>query len=213
MTRTVLCYGDSNTWGAATVPRPDDRYAIDERWPGVLRVELGAGWLVLEEGLNGRTTVSDDPVEGPEKNGRRYLAPCLQTHRPLDLVIIKLGTNDLKARFSKSAWEVAAGVGALVDLTLAAGAGRDGGAPGVLVVAPAPTQATLPFHTEMFAGAYEKSMEFANRYRAMTEERGVDFFDAGSVIESSRYDGFHLDPDAHVALGQALAAEAKRIVG
>src|SRR5438477_6662843 len=86
MIRSVLCYGDSNTFGSATVDRPDGRYGPDERWPGVLRTALGSGWLVIEEGLGGRTTVSDDPVEGVDKNGRTYLYPCLRTHRPLDVV-------------------------------------------------------------------------------------------------------------------------------
>ena len=88
--KTVLCYGDSNTWGAATVARPDGRYAPHERWPGVLSSRLGSGWLVIEEGLPGRTTVSDDPVEGLDRNGRTYLTPCLLSHRPLDLVVVML---------------------------------------------------------------------------------------------------------------------------
>src|SRR5260221_11679343 len=111
MMRSILCYGDSNTWGAATVARPDNRYAPNERWPGVLRTALGADWLVIEEGLGGRTTVSDDPVEwNPDKNGARLLPVCLHTHKPLDVVAIMLGTNDLKDRFHKSPWEVAQGV-------------------------------------------------------------------------------------------------------
>ncbi|MCP4386438.1 MAG: SGNH/GDSL hydrolase family protein [Hyphomicrobiales bacterium] len=213
MKQSVLCYGDSNTWGAATVSRPDDRYGPGERWPGVMRLALGSDWLVIEEGLNGRTTVSDDPVEGIEKNGRTYLYPCLQTHRPLDVVIIKLGTNDLKARFNKSAWEIAAGMGVLVDLVISSAVGRDGGTPRILVVAPAPTRASIPLHTELFTDAYEKSGELAGFYRAAAEERGVDFFDAGSVIESSHHDGFHLDPEAHATLGKALAAEVSRPAG
>jgi lysophospholipase L1-like esterase len=90
--RTILCYGDSNTWGYN--PSTGGRYARDERWPGVLRTELGEGYLVIEEGLNGRTTVWDDPIEG-YKNGSTYLIPCLETHKPIDLVIILLGTNYL----------------------------------------------------------------------------------------------------------------------
>jgi lysophospholipase L1-like esterase len=210
MSKTVLCYGDSNTWGAATVSRPDDRYAPDERWPGVLRGALGSDWLVIEEGLNGRTTVSDDPIEGAERNGRTYLYPCLQTHKPLDVVVIMLGTNDLKARFNKSPWEIAQGIGVLVDMVRSAGVGRGGGVPRVLVVSPAPTRETIPMHAEMFVGAQEKSKKLAAAYRALAGERGVDFFDAGSVIESSFYDGFHLDPEAHSALGIAIAAEISR---
>ncbi|MCB1497223.1 MAG: SGNH/GDSL hydrolase family protein [Bauldia sp.] len=210
MPKTVLCYGDSNTWGAATVSRPDDRYAPDERWPGIVREALGADWLVIEEGLNGRTTISDDPVEGAEKNGRTYLGPCLQSHRPLDVVVIMLGTNDLKARFDKSPQEIADGIGVLVDMVKAAGAGHSGGTPRIIVVSPAPTREEFPMHAEMFVGAEPKSKKLAGFYRALAEDRGVEFFDAGSVIESSFHDGFHLDPEAHSALGIAIAAEILR---
>ena len=135
--RSILCYGDSNTWGAATVARPDNRYAPNERWPGVLRAALGPEWLVIEEGLGGRTTVSDDPVEwNPDKNGARFLPVCLHSHKPLDVVAIMLGTNDLKARFGKTPWEVAQGVGVLVDLVKMAGAGRNGGTPEIIVMCP-----------------------------------------------------------------------------
>lgn len=205
--KSVLCYGDSNTFGTATVDRPDGRYAPEERWPGVVRTALGPDWLVIEEGLPGRTTVSDDPVEGADKNGRTYLHPCLMSHKPLDVVAIMLGTNDLKARFNKSAWDVAQGVGVLVDMVKTAGAGRNEGVPKIVVVCPPPMRDHLPDHAEMFAGAPPKSHELARHYRNVAAERGVHFLDAGSVIESSAADGFHLDPDAHAALGRAVAAE------
>ena len=208
---TVLCYGDSNTFGTATVDRPDGRYAPDERWPGVLRAALGADWLVIEEGLGGRTTVSDDPVEGVERNGRTYLYPCLMSHRPLDVVVIMLGTNDLKARFNKSAWEIAAGIGVLVDVVKTAAAGRNEGVPEIMVVCPPPTLEHLPSHGEMFEGAPPKSRELARHYRNAATERGAHFFDAGNVITSSAVDGFHLDPDAHLTLGRAIAAEIAKL--
>lgn len=203
---TVLCYGDSNTYGTATVDRPDGRYAPAERWPGVLRAALGAGWMVIEEGLGGRTTVSDDPIEGIERNGRTYLYPCLMSHKPLDLVVIMLGTNDLKARFNKTAWEIAAGMGVLVDVVKTAAAGRNGGVPEILVVSPPPTCDSFPTYAEMFIGAPPKSHRLAAEYQRMAQERGVHSFDAGSVIRSSPVDGIHFDPDAHAALGQAIAA-------
>jgi lysophospholipase L1-like esterase len=211
MIRTVLCYGDSNTFGTATVDRPDGRYGPDERWPGVLRSALGAGWLVIEEGLGGRTTVSDDPVEGLDKNGRTYLYPCLRSHRPLDVVAIKLGTNDLKHRFGKTPWDIAEGVGVLVSIVKTSGAGRNEGVPEIIVVCPAPMLAELPMHAELFRGGYEKSLELAPFYKAMAERLGVRFFDAGSVMTSSKVDGFHLDPEAHAALGKAMAAEIGKI--
>ena len=207
MIRSVLCNGDSNTFGSATVERPDGRYLPDERWPGVLGAALGKDWRVIEEGLGGRTTVSDDPVEGIEKNGRTYLLPCLHSHKPLDVVVIMLGTNDLKARFNKSAWEIAQGVGVLVGIVQGAGVGRGGGAPEIIVVSPAPILKKLPFHADMFAGAYETSQEMAKQYKALAETNGARFFEAGKVIRSSEHDGFHLDPEAHAALGAALAKE------
>ena len=210
--RSILCYGDSNTWGAATVARPDQRYAPDERWPGVLRTALGSEWLVIEEGLGGRTTVSDDPVEwNPDKNGARFLPVCLHSHKPLDVVAIMLGTNDLKMRFGKSPWEVAQGVGVLVDLVKMAGAGPNGGTPEIIVMCPPVILDQLPLHPDLFAGAPAKSREIAARYRAVAAERGVRFLDVASVAVSSKVDGFHLDPEAHTAIGRAIAAEIGKI--
>jgi lysophospholipase L1-like esterase len=129
--KTILCYGDSNTWGYN--PATGERFSRDERWPGVLRQELGEGYEIIEEGLCGRTTVWDDPIEG-YKSGKEYLIPCLETHKPIDLVVIMLGTNDLKRRFSLSALDIANGAGVLVDIVLKSSAGPDEGAPKVLVL-------------------------------------------------------------------------------
>lgn len=211
MIKTILCYGDSNTFGAATVERPDGRYALAERWPGVLAAQLGPGWRVIEEGLNGRTTVRDDPIEGEYRNGKTHLLPCLLSHMPLDAVAIMLGTNDLKSRFNVSAWDIAEGVGVLVEIVRGAGVGHGGGTPEILVIAPPPILQALPFHADMFAGAYDKAQQFAERYAAMAQALGVHFLDAGAVATSSAYDGFHLDPEAHHALGEAVAAKIEAI--
>jgi lysophospholipase L1-like esterase len=198
---TILCYGDSNTWGWN--PATEARYARDERWPGVLRQVLGEGYLIIEEGLNGRTTVWDDPIEG-YKNGKEYLIPCLETHKPLDLVIIMLGTNDLKARFALPACDVAAGAGALVDVVLKSETGREDSAPPVLLIAPPPLGALSDF-AEMFQGGTAKSQGLSRHYRLLAEERGCAFLDAAEVIVSSDVDGIHLDLDEHRKLGQAVA--------
>ena len=211
--KSVVCYGDSNTWGYATVARPDGRYSHDERWPGILRTELGTGWMVIEEGLGGRTTVNDDPVEGLERNGRTYLLPCLLTHLPIDVFVIMLGTVDLKARFNKTAWEIAAGVGALVTIAKSAAVGRSGGAPEILVICPPETRTDLKQFADLFTGAYEKSLQLARHYEAMARQLGVHFLNAGALVKSSTVDGFHLDPPEHTVLGRAVAAEIRRIAG
>lgn len=207
--KTVLCYGDSNTWGYD--PRTGGRYPRDTRWPGVLRRALGEGYLVIEEGLNGRTTVWDDPIEG-YKNGKSYLIPCLETHRPIDLVVIMLGTNDLKMRFSVSAFDIANGAGVLVDVAQRSATGPGGGPPQVLLVAPPPV-AKLTGFAEMFEGAERKSARFAEQYRRVATERRCAFLDASTVIRSSDLDGIHLEAGEHEKLAVAVARKVEAILG
>jgi lysophospholipase L1-like esterase len=207
-TKTILCYGDSNTWGWN--PATQARYARDERWPGVLRQALGEGYLVIEEGLNGRTTNWDDPIEG-YKSGKEYLIPCLETHQPLDLVIIMLGTNDLKARFSLPACDIANGARVLVDIVSRSGAGPGGSAPQALLIAPPPL-GRLTDLAEMFEGARRKSKQFARHYRRVAREVGCAFLDAGEVIVSSAIDGVHLDLSEHRKLGRAVATLVEQIL-
>lgn len=211
--KSVVCYGDSNTWGYATEPRPDGRYGFDERWTGVLQNGLGASWRVIEEGLGGRTTVNDDPVEGLERNGRTYLLPCLLTHQPIDVFVVMLGTVDLKARFNKTAWEIAAGVGALVNIVKSTAVGPGGGTPEIVVICPPPTRADLKDFSDLFVGAPAKSLDLARHYQAMASANGVLFLDAGTLIESSTVDGFHFDAPSHATLGRSLVAQIKRIAG
>ncbi len=164
--REILVFGDSNTWGYN--PHTKARYPEEHRWPCVLQRELGEEYHIIAEGLNGRTTVWDDPLEGGAiKNGSRYLPACLQSHMPLDLVIIMLGTNDLKHRFSLTAFDIANGAGVLVELVRASGCGRGEGelgvgkAPPVLLIAP-PSLGLLSEFRHIFSGGVEKSSHFAS---------------------------------------------------
>lgn len=206
--KTILCYGDSNTWGWN--PATQTRYARHERWPGVLRQELGKGYLIIEEGLNGRTTVWDDPIEG-YKNGKEYLIPCLETHKPIDLVIIMLGTNDLKMRFSAPACDIAAGAGVLADIVAKSETGPGDGAPQVLLVAP-PSLAELSEFAEMFEGGAAKSRMLSRNFRLVAEEHGCALLDASGIIVSSDVDGIHLDLKEHGKLGRAIAARVRQIL-
>jgi lysophospholipase L1-like esterase len=204
----VLCYGDSNTWGFD--PARGERFSSEQRWPGVLQKALGAGYHVIEEGLGGRTTVWEDPIEG-HKNGKEYLIPCLATHSPLDLVIIMLGTNDLKVRFSVTAQDIAAGAGILVDIINKSGTPKNTKTPRVLLLAP-PTLGKLTELKEMFEGGREKSRRFSKHFKAVADMYGCEFFDTSTVIKSSDIDGIHLEKEAHQQLGKAVAREVKRIL-
>ncbi len=207
--KRILCYGDSNTWGYNPVTQ--DRFDKYERWTGQLSQALGGNYDVIEEGLNGRTTVWDDPIEG-YKNGREYLIPCLESHKPLDLVITFLGVNDLKKRFSLSAYDVAEGAGVLVQIVQKSNVGIMDGAPQVLLIAPPPV-GKLTAYAEMFEGAEAKSQKFAEHYQRVETELGCPFLDTSVVINSSDLDGIHFDQSEHAKLGRTVALKVREIIG
>lgn len=208
--KTILCYGDSNTWGFD--PETRERFPEDVRWPGVLRARLGDDYRVIEEGLSGRTTLWDDPIEGVHKNGRTYLRPCLESHSPVDLVMIMLGTNDLKSRFGSSASDIAQGAAGLAEMVMRSGCGPGGGAPVALLISPPPV-ATLTDMAQMFEGAEGKSRQFSEHYGRFAEQHGCEFFDASTVIASSDVDGIHLDAGEHRKLGEAVSARVEQLFG
>jgi lysophospholipase L1-like esterase len=203
MTSTIVCFGDSNTHGAD--PVDGGRLPRDVRWPGILRAALGAGHEIIEEGLGGRTTVFDSPI-APGRRGSDYLLPCLWSHKPVDLVIIMLGTNDHKRIYGVTANEIASGAGVLVDLARQSLAGPGGLPPMVVLVSPVPVgEATERSEVWGFGAAREESARLVAALRVAAAERGVPFFEAGSVATVSPLDGVHLDAEAHRALGTALA--------
>jgi lysophospholipase L1-like esterase len=206
--RVILCYGDSNTWGYN--PLTQDRLSMHERWTGVLADQLGGDYRVIEEGLNGRTTVWDDPIE-EYRNGKQYLMPCLLSQKPVDLVVLMLGTNDLKKRFSVSAQDIANSIGVLVEVIQRSAAGPDGSVPKILLIAP-PVVGKLTDYAEMFENAFENSLKFGEYYRQIAELYDCEFLDAGKVIISSELDGIHFEADQHRKLGLAVEALVKKIL-
>lgn len=207
-TRRILCFGDSNTWGY--IPVTGERYPRSIRWTGVMAELLGSGFEVIEEGQNGRTTVWDDPIEG-DKSGLRYLPACLESHKPLDLVILMLGTNDLKTRFSLPALDIAAGAERLVRVILHSDCGVNKLSPAILLAVPPPVcpQGNL---AEMFLGAVEKSKQFAGHYAVVAQRWVCDYFDVSTIISVDQADGIHYNPEAHSRLGVAMANRVRSIL-
>ena len=199
--KTILCFGDSNTWGYN--PSTASRYPYDQRWPTVLGARLGSGYLVIPEGLNGRTTVWDDPVE-IDKRGSAHLPSLLESHKPIDLLVIMLGTNDLKLRFGLGPLDIAAGAQRLARIAKASSTGPAEGAPAVLLVAPPPIIEVGPF-AEMFQGGEAKSARLAEHFRAKAAELGLPLLQASDFVESSPLDGIHFSAEAQRALGEAVA--------
>src|ERR1700730_4529155 len=204
MRKVILCFGDSNTWGFN--PENGERFGPEVRWTGVLQTELGIGYAIVEEGLNARTTVFDDPVEGTriDRNGRNHLGILLESHRPIDLVIVMLGLNDLKRRLAVSAYDIAQGAGELVQIVQCSRSGPHNQAPEVLLIAPAPVK-TLNELDELFAGAVEKSQNFGRYYARISQGLGCQFINGGEVVEDDTRDGIHLGAASHATFGRYLA--------
>jgi len=203
----VLCFGDSLTWGWNPVDR--GRYPFEKRWTGILQKELGINFNIIEEGLNGRTTIWDDPIEG-EKNGKKYLIPCLESHQPLDLVIIMLGTNDLKLRFNKSAFEIAAAADSLAQIVQKSRTGRNYQSPEVLLISPPPL-GKLTNWEEMMEGGYEKSKKLAQYYEMFAKDNQYHFLNAGEFVKTSDLDGLHWEEGENLKFGKAIADKVKQL--
>lgn len=201
MKKRIVCFGDSNTWGYDA--GSGGRYPDDVRWTGALGKALGESYTVIEEGLCGRTTVLEDPLnEG--MCGLACLYPCLMSQAPVDHLVIMLGTNDCKERFHMTAKNITDGMKRLVKKAKTVPAWREGAH--ILVIAPGAIEKeceTSSVGCEMGACS-EKSKELARYYRQMAEETGCDFLDAGEVVTMNRIDYMHLDEESHGRLAARL---------
>jgi lysophospholipase L1-like esterase len=207
--KTILAFGDSLTWGynAST----GMRMAFEDRWPNVLAAGLNGKARVIEEGMNGRTTVYDDNTVDEERNGAVGLPIALKSHQPLDLLIIMLGTNDLKHH---RAFDSSMGMERLATLTRNHNWSGDYTAPQIILMSP---PNLIPTKNEWFNDLWghkiEESKLFAKHYARVAEEMKVHFFDAGSVAKASDVDGGHLDVANTRAIGAALVPVVAKILG
>lgn len=213
-TKRILCYGDSNTWGAT--PGTGARIAEDKRWTGVCQRILGAGYRILEEGLPGRTTVYEDPCD-PVMNGLSALGYTLCSQKPIDLVVLFLGTNDVKFT---NAFGAASGIDTLLHRIVNANVYYPGscpvfcGTPKVLLIAP---PLILPeidkaMPDSRFTGLAHHSRDFSRLYRLAAEKHGAEFLDAAAIAQPSPVDCLHLDEGAHAALGAAVADKIRQML-
>jgi lysophospholipase L1-like esterase len=206
--RVVLCYGDSNTWGY--VAASGVRLGRWDRWPGVLQLELGDDFHVIEEGLSGRTTMYEVPGE-PGRNGLAHLPIALETHAPLHAVILALGVNDLFLPGIDARW-AARGVEALIGAVSSSGAGPKGDTPVLLVVTPPPI-GPMPDEWEADSPtAREESRRLSAEFGRVCTPLGVPMLELERVCEVSPEDGLHFEADAHGAIGRAVAERVRELV-
>ena len=212
--KTILCYGDSNTWGY--IPNSGLRFDEQTRWTGVLGRELGEGYRILEDGINGRTTVWNHPFE-EYRSGVDGLGYSLHRSKPIDLMILMLGTNDLNYT---DAFGVYKGLNVLVRRILNAEACypsiekvfRNG--PKLLLVSPILLDADISrVRPELHvSGRYQDSCKFAMYTRRLAEEYGIAWMDAAEFAHPDPQDCLHMDAQNHLALGKAIAEKVRTLL-
>lgn len=209
--KNILCFGDSNTFASHPL---GGRHPYDVRWTGRLQALLGAEYRVIEEGLGGRTTVFEDQIS-PGRNGRAALPAAIATHNPIDLIVVMLGTNDLKAQYHATMWDLGRAMEQLMHIIDAYEYAPHYKKPQVLLVSPIEVGEGIedsPFGC-FTREAVGKSRLFAKEYAPVAEKYGAHFFDAASVAYPSREDQLHMDAESHRALADALADKIRRILG
>ncbi|USN89092.1 MAG: SGNH/GDSL hydrolase family protein [Candidatus Nomurabacteria bacterium] len=203
--KVILCYGDSNTWGQNDDKNTGSRYPVNVRWTGKLQELLGNDYYVIEEGLGGRTTdLEHYNPDKPSRNGLTYFVPCLTSHSPTDIVVIMLGTNDLKVQYSRPVAEIADALKPFINAVREASQETK-----ILSVSPIYVNDRAPKFDEYYHDTYdqqsaEKSKQLATEIQRVASETGSLFFDASTVAKAG-LDGIHFDQQSHPALVQAVA--------
>ena len=211
--RHVLVYADSLSWGI--IPGTRKRLPFDQRWPGVMENALnstGEKIRVIEDCLNGRRTVWEDPFK-PGRNGLTGLQQRIEIHSPLSLVVLILGTNDFQSMHEHNAWHSSQGIAALVAAIRNAPIEPGMPVPPILVVAPPPLRAPRGPIAPKFEGGEAKCVGLASAYEKVCQELGCHFFDSSTVTTSSNVDGVHLDAEQHLTLGRALSRVVAPMLG
>lgn len=214
MKKHIVCFGDSNTHGFCGETQ-GTRFDENTRWTCLLQKKLGDEYLIIEEGLSGRTTCFEDPLE-EGLSAIPYIYPCLKTHEPVDLLVIMLGTNDTKERFGVSSGCIAQGLGRLVDKAISCVNCWKGGIPNILIVTPqniGRNYVNTWVSETMGRGCAEKSEGLALEYRKLAQLKNCHYMDANEVITvvPNEVDCMHLTAQAHAQLAEGMAAKIMEI--
>lgn len=202
----ILTFGDSNTHGTPPMATLNEyqRFGADIRWPTRAMAALGSNWILVEEGLPGRTAQYDDAVVGPHLNGQLGLKIALQSHGPIDILVIMLGTNDVKAEFGATPEQITGGIAGLLAIAMEPAVQSRHQGFKVLLVCPPPVEEVGPLQA-MFYGGAAKSRALPALYAALARAYGAEFMDAGRVVTVSPIDGVHYEDVAHGNLAVAIA--------
>lgn len=210
--KTVVCFGDSNTWGADPAI-PDGRLPIHVRYTGILQELLGDDYLIREEGVCGRTTGFDDPID-PYRSGAAYIDCCMLTHMPVDLLVVMLGTNDLKKHLHQNAFSSSKGLELVVRRAQNKEYGAEGLPPKILIISPIEVGSNIE---ETWLGEYmdkrsrETGLQLSGYYSKVAQLYGCFFMDAADYASPSPLDAVHMGPKSHRKLAEAIAEKINEI--
>lgn len=217
--KTIVCYGDSNTWGfipkkdEVTVPA-NNRYPWGVRWTSLLQIALGGEYRVEEEGVNGRTTVFDDPFCAA-RNGFKNLESVMLSKMPVDMVMIALGSNDVKELINASAYASGMGARKLINAVQTGGYGINGNSPEILLISPIRLNPALIngwLGEEFGQAALERDAQLPRQMREAAQACGVHFLDA-SVISADEADGVHMNAEGHAHFARLVLEKTRSILG
>ena len=210
--KRILCYGDSNTWGWVPGEMGKKRFAINERWTGLVQKRLGNGFEIIEEGLGARTTIFDDPrPEFPNRNGLESLGNILETYLPLDLVIVMLGTTDTKEMINKSAEEIGNGMREIVNFIKKFKCLEGTTPPKILILVPPIVNDQTEFAAKLFKGATEKTTYLVAEYKNIAQNERCLFLDPTHKINVDQNEGVHLTLESHKKLAELVTGKIKEI--
>lgn len=213
MSKTILCFGDSHIRGVTPEPINEKsgltkRYTKNKRWTGILQDKLGDNYDVVEEGIGGRTTIFDEILPGRlYRNGLTQLPVCLESHYPIHLVVLMLGTNDTKIQYNRSEKEIMEGMRQLVKYVMTSNKGPQELPPQVLVIAPMPIIKIPDLFPQFDDTSIQKTKILASLYSQMATEENCDFLDASLIVTASQRDGIHLDESACELLASAVKSK------
>ncbi|ALN73299.1 SGNH/GDSL hydrolase family protein [Aureimonas sp. AU20] len=210
--KTILCYGDSLTWGYDA--EGPGRHSHGDRWPSVVADQLSGRARIIPEGLNGRTTAYDDHLAPADRNGARVLPTMLASHEPIDIVVLALGTNDLKAHTGGgTAFQAAAGVGRLISIVREFRSTFGFGCPEIVIMSPPALVPTdNPDFRDMFGGAIAESQKLKAAYARIALQERCAHVAASDHCAATPLDGVDLDADNTRSLGLAIASALKTLV-
>ena len=214
--KKILVFGDSNTWGYHPHNKnpfaPFERWGDSIRWTNVMQSRLGDGYEVMADGLCGRTASAKDDIDD-YTCGKEQIIPSMRSHSPLDLLIIMLGSNDLKVRYGYTAFDVANSVGMVVEKALQAPDAFRNSKPSVLLICPPPLEnLDRSFFAFEFSGSEKKSREMAQFFEIIAAKYHAAYLNAGDYVRFSDIDGLHFESDQHLKLGEIVAEKVKTIL-